>query len=387
MPVSPESRPSRNPGPETRRLLFTSLSSLVTTSHLLSPALASMHAAMAAAVAAASSVCASVQSRLEQLRAITKDDKSPVTIADFASQAVVARALRAALGEDLLLVGEESSAFLRDPQHAAHLEATLAVLREAAWPDVSPDTLFHAIDAGEADPLSPRAIADGFFTLDPIDGTKGFLRGGQYAVALAFVRDGIPQLAAMGCPNLAPDPTASAETPAPSGSLFTASHGAGSVTQSPLRSACGRGGGELAITPASRAAFASARPHPILAESVESAHSDQSASAIIMRELDPGYTLIRLDSQCKYAVVARGQADIYLRLPSRKGYIERIWDHAAGALIAQEAGCIVSDVLGRPLDFSRGRGLEANSGVIVAPAGGGLHARVLAAIDKHRPRD
>lgn len=347
-----------------------------------------MQHAMSAAVAAASSVCSSVQARLDQLRAITKDDKSPVTIADFASQAVVARALRAALGDDLLLVGEESSAFLRDPQHAAHLSATLAVLRDGdnpAWPDVSPDSLFHAIDGGEADPLSPRAVAEGFFTLDPIDGTKGFLRGGQYAVALAFVRDGVPQLAAMGCPNLAPDPTASPENPAPTGSLFTAARGCGCVTQSPLRSSCGRGGGELAVTPASRAAFAGVRQHPVLAESVESAHSDQSASAIIMRELDPGYTLLRLDSQCKYAVVARGQADVYLRLPSRKGYIERIWDHAAGALIAEEAGCIVTDVLGKPLDFSCGRGLEMNKGIVVAPTA--LHPRIIAAIDTHRPRD
>ncbi len=347
-----------------------------------------MHAAMSAAVAAASSVCSAVQSRLDQLRAITKDDKSPVTIADFASQAVVARALRAALGDDLLLVGEESSAFLRDPGHAAHLEATLAVLRAGenpAWPNVSPEALFHAIDAGDADPLSPRAAADGFFTLDPIDGTKGFLRGGQYAVALAFIRDGTPLLAAMGCPNLAPDPTASAEVPAHAGSLFSASRGTGSVTQCPLRASCGRGGGELAISPASRAALAGARRHPILAESVESAHSDQSASAVIMRELDPAYTLIRLDSQCKYAVVARGQADVYLRLPGKQGYVERIWDHAAGALIAEEAGCIVSDIAGKPLDFSHGRGLELNKGVVVAPSM--MHARIIAAIDKHRPRN
>ena len=104
-----------------------------------------------------------------------------------------------------------------------------------------------------------------------------------------------------------------------------------------------------------------------------------------MREVDPAYTLVRLDSQCKYAVVARGQAEVYLRLPSKKGYVERIWDHAAGALIAQEAGCVVTDVFGKPLDFSHGRGLEANKGVVVAPVA--LHGRIIAAIEKHRPRE
>ena len=77
----------------------------------------------------------------------------------------------------------------------------------------------------------------------------------------------------------------------------------------------------------------------------------------------------RLDSQCKYAVVARGQADAYLRMPTRKDYVEKIWDHAAGSLIAQEAGAVVSDVSGRPLDFAHGRRLETNKGIVCAAAG------------------
>jgi 3'(2'), 5'-bisphosphate nucleotidase len=75
---------------------------------------------------------------------------------------------------------------------------------------------------------------------------------------------------------------------------------------------------------------------------------------------------VRIDSQCKYAVVARGQADAYLRLPTRKGYIERIWDHAAGALVATEAGAVVTDIAGAELDFSHGRGLERNRGIVCA---------------------
>jgi 3'(2'), 5'-bisphosphate nucleotidase len=336
---------------------------------------------MAAAVSAASAVCAAVQAKLDQYRAITKDDRSPVTIADYASQAVVARALRAALGDDLILVGEESSLFLRDPAHAAHLRAALDVLRAGAWPGVTAEALFEAIDVGGAEP--PRGDDPrGFFTLDPIDGTKGFLRGGQYAVALAYIRAGRPELAAMGCPNLSPDPTGGVDA-ASAGCVFAAARGTGRVVQSPLGASCGRGGGELLVTPASRAAFAGARAHPVLAESVESTHSDQSASAVIMRDLDKEYGLVRLDSQCKYAVVARGQADVYLRLPSKKGYVERIWDHAAGALIAEEAGCVVTDVDGRGLEFGHGRGLEANRGVVVAPPA--LHARLIESIRTHRP--
>ncbi len=87
---------------------------------------------------------------------------------------------------------------------------------------------------------------------------------------------------------------------------------------------------------------------------------------------------LRLDSQAKYAVVARGQADAYLRLPTRKGYVERIWDHAAGAVVAQECNCTVSDITGKPLDFSRGEGLESNKGIVVATPR--AHGAIIAAI-------
>ena len=86
----------------------------------------------------------------------------------------------------------------------------------------------------------------------------------------------------------------------------------------------------------------------------------------------------RMDSQAKYAVVARGEADIYLRLPTRADYREKIWDHAAGALIVTEAGGVVTDSAGRPLEFRQGRELAANRGVVVS--NGRLHAQIIEAI-------
>jgi 3'(2'), 5'-bisphosphate nucleotidase len=79
-------------------------------------------------------------------------------------------------------------------------------------------------------------------------------------------------------------------------------------------------------------------------------------------------------------VVARGQADIYLRIPTSKTYIEKIWDHAAGSIIATEAGAIVSDITGTPLDFTCGRTLSANRGIVCAvPA---AHERIIEAIER-----
>ena len=49
----------------------------------------------------------------------------------------------------------------------------------------------------------------------------------------------------------------------------------------------------------------------------------------------------------------------------------------------EEAGCVVTDIRGKPLDFSKGRGLEANEGILGAPPT--LHARLLAAIQRVLP--
>ncbi|HMN41694.1 MAG TPA: inositol monophosphatase family protein [Phycisphaerales bacterium] len=157
-----------------------------------------------AAVQAAAAVCRHVQRSLDALRAMTKDDASPVTIGDFASQAVVARALTQAGIMRRGLIAEESGAFLKQPEHQTHLEACLAALHESgAWPKPTADDLIAAVDLGDADPAALTS-SEGGWTLDPIDGTKGFLRGEQYCISLAFIRNGAVELGILGCPNLAP---------------------------------------------------------------------------------------------------------------------------------------------------------------------------------------
>jgi 3'(2'), 5'-bisphosphate nucleotidase len=113
-------------------------------------------------------------------------------------------------------------------------------------------------------------------------------------------------------------------------------------------------------------------------ESVESGHSAQKEAAAVAAQLGITAAALRMDSQAKYAVVARGQAEIYLRIPTSSSYREKIWDHAAGALVVEEAGGVVSDIDGKPLEFNHGRELTANRGVIVT--NGRLHEGVLDAV-------
>ena len=60
-------------------------------------------------------------------------------------------------------------------------------------------------------------------------------------------------------------------------------------------------------------------------ESVESSHSSHGDAAQIASVLGITKTPIRMDSQCKYCSVSRGDSDIYLRLPTRADYEENIW--------------------------------------------------------------
>ena len=60
---------------------------------------------------------------------------------------------------------------------------------------------------------------------------------------------------------------------------------------------------------------------------------------------------IKMDSQAKYGLVSRGEAQVCLRLPKPE-CVKWMWDHAAGSLIIAEAGGKVTDVNGNRLDFS-----------------------------------
>jgi 3'(2'), 5'-bisphosphate nucleotidase len=321
------------------------------------------------AVASACIVCRAVQRELASIRTLTKDDKSPVTVADFASQAIIAHTLAQSFSQ-VTLVGEESAAEVKAHLAQGRRELPDAVLHAArrAWHDATLGDVLAAIDLGDAEP--PRDSTHGFWTLDPIDGTKGFLRGEQYAISLAWIENGSPIIGVLGCPNLSKDFNRPLDDPDPHGTIYFAVAAEG---------LCEIPADEPSAPPLKITRTEPAEGEPVrLCESVESGHTSHDDSELIMERVGELAEPLRLDGQGKYAVVARGQGDVYLRLPKNSGYVERIWDHAAGALVAIEAGCGVTDIHGRALDFSRGKGLDNNKGIVVAtPA---LHGRVLAAM-------
>ena len=308
------------------------------------------------AVLKASVLCQHVQQQMSASSTVNKRDKSPVTIADFGTQALVSELLHSSFPH-IPLVGEEDSTELQANEALCQrMMDTFGQLNI----HLDRDSALRAIDRG----THTGGASGQHWTLDPIDGTKGFLRGDQYAIALALIENGEVVLGVLGCPNLYwPDNSDE------KGALFVAVQGQGAF----VRKLDG-GDTEYPVSVKELSALSEAN----FCESVEAAHSSHSDSARIASLLNIRTSPYRIDSQCKYAAVARGDAAIYLRLPTKPGYVEKIWDHAAGVCVIEEAGGKVTDVHGNDLDFSLGRRLENNKGVVVS--NGQFHEDVLRAV-------
>lgn len=311
---------------------------------------------------------------------ISKDDASPVTIGDFGAQALIIHAIKKNFPDDEI-VGEEEATSLREnhklrDQIWALVDGTTlsdsTAEKVLGGPVESIDTMLDAIDAGNSSGGSKGRI----WALDPIDGTKGFLRGGQYAVCLALMVDGDVKVGVLGCPNLPIDD--SAPLTAESGVDQTDTEGKGVL----FAAVSGQGARSRPLGTAGLGKSQAIQMKPVrditqatFCESVEAGHSSHGDQHAIATKLGIVKPSVRMDSQAKYGSIARGAGDIYLRLPVNANYQEKIWDHAAGDLIVREAGGQVTDTLGRRLDFSKGRTLAENKGVVAAPAG--VHASVL----------
>lgn len=310
-----------------------------------------------AAVKKAAKLCASVQHNLIAADTVEKKDRSPVTIADYGSQAVISTILAREFPKDALVGEEDSLELARNSEMREKIFALVREQQEAT----DEATMIKMIDRGNGE----TDYQGRYWTCDPVDGTKGFLRKEQYAVALALIEDGEVKLGVLGCPNLPFDfhnPTAG------NGCILYAVRGEGAYM-------CNLEGEEIKkisvdkLQDTRRARFA---------ESVESAHSAHSVHAKISAVLGISAEPLRIDSQGKYAAVARGDVSIYLRYPKDDVYREKIWDHAAGLIIVEEAGGSVTDIYGKALNFSLGRKLFENRGVVAT--NGSVHTKIIEVI-------
>eukprot|EP00834_Sanchytrium_tribonematis_P002011 NODE_55_length_29507_cov_0.809712.p14 type:complete len:282 gc:universal NODE_55_length_29507_cov_0.809712:20782-19937(-) len=226
----------------------------------------------------------------------TKTDQSPVTLADFTSQAIITTMLNDNF------ISEESK---------PNLELRSEI------DEISPVKVNWDI-------FDKRHVGSKGFILDPIDGTKGYIRDDQYAVCLAYF-DGNVLFSIIGCPNLG-FPSMSDQD---RGTLMVAIKDKGCYQSSLYKP-----------WDISNSLKCECKPLASLAQSFESSHVDTHDidEFVNKHKIDK---IVRMDSQAKYVIVARGEVGYYLRA-TPKSYVEKVWDHAAGYLAILEAnGAVV----------------------------------------------
>lgn len=352
----------------------------------------------------ACSLCQKVQQSLVSAASghvLAKDDDSPVTIADWSVQATVSWLLSEFLeGWSVSIVAEEDVQTLSKPEAASLLSAVVNTVNEclAEAPKYGLQCPKKVLGTSQILEAISRCNSTGgptgrHWVLDPVDGTLGFVRGDQYAVALGLIEDGKLVLGVLGCPNypmrkellnynhqcnqIKPTSPPSSDI-WQKGCVMYARRGTGQAWMQPLIH------GDTKFEWPNSATLLQASPvddpsQATFCEPVEKANSNHLFTEGLANSIGLKNRPMRVHSMVKYAAIARGDAEVYIKF-ARSGYKEKIWDHAAGVVIVEEAGGVVTDAGGRPLDFSRGLYLEGLDRGIVACSGPILHDKIIGAV-------
>ncbi|MDB5871010.1 MAG: cysQ [Ramlibacter sp.] len=166
------------------------------------------------------------------------------------------------------------------------------------------------------------AEADVFFLVDPLDGTKEFLkRNDEFTVNIALIRAGEPVAGVVLAPAL--------------GQLYFAAQGVGAWKRTAA--------GTQALKAAQRASGGRLRV-------MGSRSHGSDALTRWLQRLPCEYSFVAAGSSLKFCRIAEGEADVYPRHgPTCQ------WDTAAAQAVLEQAGGAVLDAAGRPLRYGLGR--------------------------------
>lgn len=291
----------------------------------------------------------------------SKPDGSPVSAADLAIQIAVTWTIRERFGDGEPIVGEEGASSVSMPGGRALLDRAVRALRDAFGADGPRDPEAMLL---EESTLTPESWPRDWWTIDPIDGTKGFRSGRHFAICVARVEDSVPTVGALSCPTMPRSGDPMAMQPAgDSGTLYGALAGSGAWSLDANEYPGSASDAVRLARPSDRASQRGAGSPWVVCDSIEGGDRAERMRGVVSRAGFP-WTTISLDSQCKYALVADGRADAFMRVPSAKGRSETAWDHVAGLVICAEAGAFAGDLDGAAVRCANGPDLVRSRGVL-----------------------
>ena len=179
-------------------------------------------------------------------------------------------------------------------------------------------------EEARAAPWPERREWKRYWLVDPLDGTREFIkRNGEFTVNIALIENHQPVLGVVLAPV--------------TGELYAAARGQGAWLQSRAGEAWQRIGTRRMAQPAT---VAGSRSH------------GGSGTVLLQQLIGDDYASMPLGSSLKFCLVARGDADVYLR----RGATSE-WDTAAAQAVLEEAGGAVLDLSGDALRYNRGDSL------------------------------
>lgn len=307
---------------------------------------------------------------------IEKEDLSPVTVADFAIQALLTATIKDAFSGDRV-VGEEDAGDLRS--NSALMERVWGLLSRMSEDNdglcklpSSQEEMCDLID--ECGATNPRGQGR-TWVFDPIDGTKTYVRGELYAINCGLLVDGKQMLGVVGCPNLSIN------------------------IDTPIRNEDFDPEGEGCIAFAVKGYGAYIRPMKGDPESVEpwklppQKHSDirfvtcarmadsclDGVHEEVANRLDapyPGCDL--LPWVIRWVALAMGLGNTTVWVYKRLDRYAKVWDHTGAMLLFEETGGKITDVHGKDIDLAASRKMIANYGFVAAPKE--VHEKVLGVV-------
>ncbi|XP_010468220.1 PREDICTED: putative PAP-specific phosphatase, mitochondrial, partial [Camelina sativa] len=209
--------------------------------------------------------------------------------------------------------------------------------------DLSDADVLEAIDRGGKDAYAFCNKPATYWALDPIDGTRGFLKGDEalYVVGLALVVDNEIVLGVMGCPNWPGDLSDQS-----TGTLMISHIGCGTWTKG-LQNISGKVSGDWTRCFVDSCDLVNKARYCIQESQTWESIPLSGFFAANIASYDLQHEDIILVPTCcgslgKYMVVASGRASLFL-LRTKTQRTIKSWDHAVGMICVHEAGGKVTD--------------------------------------------
>ncbi|CAL5183358.1 unnamed protein product [Lathyrus oleraceus] len=314
-------------------------------------------------------LCVQVKSGLFSTdgKVLEKIDQTPVTVADFGVQALISLEL-SKLFPSIPLVAEEDSAFVRSRNLAGTVFDAVRAEVSSNSKTLTQDDVLNAIDRGGKDAFVFGPKPATYWLLDPIDGTRGFLKDNSalYVVGLSLVVEGETEIGIMGCPNwqegVSGKPSAEVEEDREalprSGIMMIAHKGHGTWTKT------------LNSKPESSDSQTwDSLPLSATLDATSNANDVGSNQVLLL--------VVCCGSLIKHFMVASGRASVFIQRKKEKTIMA--WDHAVGMLCVHEAGGKVTDWEGTEMDLAADeisrRSIFPSGGILAT--NGNLHNKIV----------